>query len=111
MVPKQPIWTLGQPRSGNTWLCRLLGDALDSPIASGERFPSNADEGEERPGPFVIRMRHYKMVSTGFPNGQRLIHIIRDPRDMLVSVREYWKCPTWSEALIRLKDWQNDVRL
>lgn len=105
----QTIWTLGFRRSGNTWLCRLLGDALDSQIASGMEFPSNADEGFDRPGPFVIRMRHYRLIQTGFPNGQRLIHIIRDPRDVLVSVREYWKTD-WPGALERMKDWQSHVR-
>lgn len=31
------IWVVGYPKSGNTWLARLLGDALNSPVTS---YPS-----------------------------------------------------------------------
>ena len=106
---REIIYTLGSPRSGNTWLCRLLGDALNSPIQSGLRFPSNADEGFDRPGCFVIRMRHHRLIHNGFPHGARLIQIVRDPRDVLVSVKEYWKCQ-WSDALVRVGRWQEHNR-
>ena len=102
---RETIWVLGYPKSGNTWLCRLLGDVLDSPIAAGLRFPSNADEGFERPGPYVIRMRHHNLLKAPFPGDSRLVQIVRDPRDVLVSTKLYWQSKGWSEALARCENW------
>ena len=53
------ITVAGYPRSGNVWLCRLLGDALDVPvvgIAYGR--DSLAAEGQERPNPGYVRQAH-----------------------------------------------------
>ncbi len=107
---RETIWVLGYPKSGNTWLCRLLGDALDSPIDSGLRFPSNADEGYNRPGPYVIRMRHHNLLKAPFPGDNRLVQIVRDPRDVLVAAKNYWQSKGWDESLRRVENWQANNR-
>lgn len=91
---REPIWVCGFPRSGNTWLARLLGDVLDSPVSAGRKFPANADEGFDRPGPFVIRQQHNRPPVDG-----KVVSIIRDPRDITVSLMHYRELPSLEEAL------------
>lgn len=95
------IYIAGYPKSGSTWLTRLVADALDSP--AGQPFEGfNRDwvaEGKERPGPFVVRRGHfiiddegpaavYKNVSINSNEAvdHKFIFIIRDPRDIAVSL-------------------------
>lgn len=85
---RKTIWVQGFPRSGNTWLARLLGDALNSPVFSGDPrgFGANADEGFDRPGPFVIRQRHIRDQ----PYDGEIAYILRDPRDIAISRSLYF---------------------
>jgi len=100
------ILVVGFPKSGNTWLTRLLADALDWPVRGiGEARPL-AEQGEDREDGSLIRQLHLFPESHGnrYPvvasqhslnvdavNGQqRIVHIIRDPRDVAVSINHYW---------------------
>lgn len=103
------IIVVGFPKSGNTWLSRLLGDALDLPITGIEKAIPLAADQQERHGDGVIRQLHLVpsddvdekrypgFVSSPWTinpkqhNGQHVIHIIRDPRDVAVAVNEYWE--------------------
>jgi len=97
------ILVVGYPRSGNTYLARLLGDAFNSPVTGlGSAMPI-ATEGQERPGPYTVRQLHMK-ARRGLGQGRALVsayefdldhyageyiaHIYRDPRDIAVSA---WK--------------------
>jgi len=116
MTERQEIFVLGYPRSGNSWLCRLLGDVLNCPIESGQERPSNADEGQDRPGPFVIRLRHpdglfdppsdHRNVDQFV--GSVVAQIVRDPRDVMLSLKEYYQS-NWTDALIRMKNWPSAI--
>ena len=94
----------GFPKSGNTWLTRLLSDALDYPVTGIDNaVPLSADQ-QERHGKGLIRQLHLvprrngeaRFVASRYylnPNnhdGEKVIHIIRDPRDVTVSVNAYW---------------------
>lgn len=106
---RKTIWVCGFPRSGNTWLARLLGDVLDSPIQSGGVRAANADEGFDRPGAFVIRQQHIEPPVQG-----DAVSIIRDPRDVAVSNMYYWDLPNLEDAMRkrpRIRKWQDFVRL
>lgn len=111
------ILVVGFPKSGNTWLSRLLGDALDLPIEGIDKaIPLAADE-QERHGDGVIRQLHLvpsddvdERRYPGFVasqwtinprcyNGQHIIHILRDPRDVVVAVKEYWEVDTIDKAI------------
>jgi len=88
------ITIAGYPRSGNVWLCRLLGDALDVPVV-GITYgrDSLAAEGQERPNPGYVRQAHLWVgkghhLNTEVTDG--FITIVRDPRDVAVSVAKYW---------------------
>ena len=86
---KIPIYVIGYVKSGNTWCARLLGDALDSPIISGKDRPALADEGFARPGKYVIRQLH--LPHRKKPKDGKIVFVVRDPRDVAVSVMHYWQ--------------------
>lgn len=112
---REPIWVCGFPRSGNTWVARLLGDVLNSPVDAGRKYPANADEGFDRDGPFVITQQHVKPPIDG-----KVVSIIRDPRDIAVSLMHYRDLPSLEDAFEfsrqsprgkLMETWQEFVRL
>lgn len=113
--PKKTIIVVGYPKSGNTWLARLLGDALDSPVRGiAKSAEPLATEGHKRGGGFLVSQQHLepdetltenrfivgaKRVNPRAWNGEKIVHIIRDPRDICVSAQHYWKIKSLSEAI------------
>lgn len=106
----------GYPKSGNTWLSRLLGDILHCPVMGLKNAKPICAEGENRPGPHIVRQLHLKAgVATGpgkrrlsnpwwfyfggMSTGERVVHIIRDPRDVTISVHFYWQRDDLAETI------------
>lgn len=102
--PRKPIYVAGYPKSGTTWITRLLAQALDSP--SGASVPSEdrrepATEGRNRPGSFVVRKGHFVPYAgnglTAVSQAHRIdkaaeftaVFLIRDPRDVAISAAHY----------------------
>lgn len=110
------IYVAGYPRSGTTWLTRLLGDVLNCPTGGsipGDDYREPGAEGQGRPGAYVIRKGHFELVSEKGPAVPRshvlnyhqlttegVVFIQRDTRDVICSVKEYWDIST-IEATIR----------
>lgn len=105
---KQTIYVAGYPKSGTTYLTRLLGDVLNSP--TGGCMPSLdhteiATEGQDRPGDYIIRKGHFTLIKDDSPeivpyphklNYQRLtnekiVFLVRDPRDICISGAYHWR--------------------
>ena len=108
------IVVIGYPRSGNTWLSRLLGDLLDSPVGGLYNAKPLATEGGDRPGPFKVLQLHLKPVhemrESVLPSAWGLcvplwkgnppiVHVVRDPRDVVVSAWKYWNIKNLDDAL------------
>lgn len=128
---KRPFYVAGYPKSGTTWLTRLLGDALGCP--TGASLPRDdaeepAAEGKERPGPFVVRKGHFLLTDReGGPfvpsahrmtwrnwNGEPIVFIVRDPRDVAVSLLFYRRRGLLKDVVedmaggaFRLEPWQD----
>lgn len=115
--PDHNVIVVGFPKSGNTWLSRLLGDALNSPVTGIKDAKPLCEEGLNRPGKYVVRQLHLKPIAIKaggcegddpIPNaytfceqnwgGEKIIHIVRNPMDVCVSVKHYWDLPTVDDA-------------
>ena len=118
---RTPIYIAGFPKSGTTFTTRLIGDALNSPTGGsipGQDHKEPASEGHDRPGKYVIRKGHFKILD-GDPGtksavpraheiyipklsgGERVIFLVRDPRDICVSGSFYFNVP--------MKQYLNDL--
>lgn len=108
MDNKQTIYVAGYPKSGTTYLTRLLGDVLNSP--TGGCMPELdhteiATGGQDRPGDYIIRKGHYTLIKDDSPNivpyphklnwqrltNEKIVIIIRDPRDICISGAYHWQ--------------------
>lgn len=109
------IIVVGYVKSGNTWVSRLLGEVLNSPVTGwGVALPL-AKEGEGRNGHYIVRQLHLNpnYNAAKFPeficsewgaciprwNGEKIVHVIRDPRDICVSAYYYWNRDTIQETI------------
>lgn len=109
-MTRQTIYVSSYPKSGSTWCTRLLGDVLDSPTGGcmpEEDTKEIATEGQNRPGPYIIRKGHFVLIDndTGpvVPNphrlawkqltDERIVFLVRDPRDICVSGAWHWQKP------------------
>ena len=117
------IVVTGFPKSGSTWLARLLGELCQCPVTGVGSAHPIAEEGQDRESDNVVRQLHLKPTSiygTDRPPNvwesavdnawwfgeelwnkeeTRIIHIIRDPRDVAVSVYFYWQRDELWEAV------------
>lgn len=107
-MQRQTIYVSSFPKSGSTWLTRLLGDALNSPTGGcmpREDWREVATEGLDRPGPYIIRKGHFILIDDNgsgqvVPRPHRLawqrltnekiVFLIRDPRDICISGSWHW---------------------
>lgn len=90
----------GYPKSGNTWLTRLVAELLDAPVAGfwneneEDRYiPEIAIEGESRASFFSVFKSHheYNALIQSISEGDRIIYIVRDPRDVALSCARFFK--------------------
>lgn len=124
-LPEKQIIVVGYPRSGNTWLSRLLGDALNSPVTGWKNAKPLSEEGLDRTGEYTIRQLHLRPMydndckefmpsayRANIPawNGEKIIHIMRDPRDVAVSVYHYWDRPSIDDAVRVMLDGDHPLR-
>jgi len=121
-MSEQTIYVAGYPKSGTVFITRLLGDALDSPTGAYWNSRDGEDisaEGGGRKGKYVVRRGHFRLLNKSYPSltpvpaphklawraltGQRLVCIMRDPRDVATSAHFYYHQGQWAISKI-LKD-------
>ena len=101
---KLNVFVVGYPKSGTLWLARLLGDALNSPITTTtpEYVNGLPTEGAGRQGPCFVRHGHAlpdRHMELFYVAGDKIVYIVRDPRDVVVSSMFYWKYNTIRESV------------
>lgn len=108
------ILICGYPRSGNSWLARLLGDVLDSPVTGFNDVHPICEEGLDRTGDHVIGQLHLRPAAFPPERGTildsytlnlnnvgdfKMIHIVRDPRDITVSAKFFYDTKSITAAI------------
>ncbi len=92
------IFIASQPRSGTTWLNRMLGDALNSPLQAYKDETEPEYFGPSQTGNHIIRKYHFPV---GYAEiDAPVILIYRDPRDVAVSRMFYRNMTPSPQSLI-----------
>lgn len=101
---KELVIVVGVPKSGNTWLIRLVAEAMNSPIGSRKSKRPISAEGPNRTGNYYI-IHDHGYEKDGCDN--KVIYIYRDPRDVIVSMYFYWETRTMDDAIDKaFKRWK-----
>ncbi len=88
--PKE-IFVVSSPRSGNAFLTRMLGDALNSPLQAWNDTADSEYFGDGREGNYIIRKTHATVsqatwnVNSSENTYPKTVFLQRDPRDVIVS--------------------------
>ena len=89
------ILITGYPKSGNTWLTRLIAELLDSPVKGFYQQPKHnelAIEGQERQGNYVIYKGHQSFYQIK-NDIDTIVYCIRHVGDVIVSGANYFISP------------------
>lgn len=116
--PKQIVVVVGYPKSGNTLLSGLLGEALDCPVVGYKGALPIAIEGLDRTGWFRVTQLHLTPTDDEHPHAlvnawefatrayskERVVHIVRDARDIATSAKFYWDIESISKTIEIMRD-------
>lgn len=111
---KKRIIVCGYPKSGNTWLARLTAELVECPVKGFWCEPFNneiAVEGSNRESEFSCFKAHHSIDELEFTledygNGtEKIIYIIRDPRDVSISAMKYFWFPPRYPRIRRMFSW------
>ena len=88
------IIVIGYPKSGNTWITRLTAELVGCPV-EGYLYSDHhemAAEGSNRASNFKVFKSHHQFQELNLDDQQSsyLIYVIRDPRDISISGRNYF---------------------
>lgn len=97
---KKRVIVCGYPKSGNTWLSRLIADIIGCPVAGFWMNPWHneiAMEGNTRDSDYQCFKSHHcysqlmrSLDDYSFGN-EKIIYIVRDPRDVIISASNYYR--------------------
>jgi hypothetical protein len=86
----------GYPKSGNTWITRLVAELVGCPVSGFWREPNNKEiaiEGQDRVSDFRCFKSHHQLHELEVDinsNKRSILYVIRDPRDVTVSGAHYF---------------------
>ncbi len=94
------IIVVGYPKSGSTWITRLTAELIGCPVTGFWNAPSGIEmacEGRERTSEYRCYKAHHQLGQLNFdlPSVEnRIIYVIRDPRDVAISGGLYFRFDT-----------------
>ncbi len=88
------ILIVGYPKSGNTWLCRLVAELVDCPYHGFLGQPNAPDigiEGDDRVSRYAVFKGHQPFTKA-YKRARKasIIHMVRDVRDVVISGAPYF---------------------
>jgi hypothetical protein len=96
-MPKTKIIIVGYPKSGNTWITRLVAELIQCPVAGFWKTPPSyteiAVEGSNRKSEFECYKSHLSyqsLIKDSRQDKLKLIFVVRDPRDIAISGASYF---------------------
>lgn len=101
------IVVVGYPKSGNTWLTRLVAQIVGCPVEGflGRKSPDIANEGNYRQSEYRCFKSHHSidyLKSKGI-DLSKTIYIVRDPRDVCLSAARYFPISrlSWISTVVK----------
>ena len=96
MSDKKTIVVTGYPKSGNTWIARLVAELVGCPINGFWSHRKTDDRGIEeldRISDYCCYKSHdqYHECSSRINDITHLVYVVRDPRDIVISGAHYFK--------------------
>ena len=96
------VAVLGYPKSGNTWLTRMVAETLSCPAIGFWGRPKNRDismhEGNWS-SPYRVFKAHQTLSSIGKHLPDKIIYVMRDPRDVACSAAHYFSIARYREQV------------
>lgn len=102
MVDRTNIVVVGYPKSGNTWMSRLVAEVVRCPVRGFWGNAAHADvaiEGLDRQSPYDVFKAHHplqRLREIGVVHD--LIYVVRDPRDVACSGAHYFSAVRYNEV-------------
>jgi len=84
----------GYPKSGATWLARVTAELVGCPVEGFWKLPKSGEiarEGDDRMSDYrCYKAHHQKHEDEVFSRSNKIIYVVRDPRDIVVSGSNYF---------------------
>ena len=84
----------GYPKSGNTWITRLVAELIQCPVEGfwQSQHDEIASEGSDRNSPYACYKSHHQLYELESLEALpwKIIYVIRDPRDIVFSGMPYF---------------------
>lgn len=111
IIMKNRILICGYPKSGNTWVVRLVAELVNCPVAGFWCEPLHAEggvEGKSRDSSYSCFKAHHshgQLLQTleHYGNGtEKIIYVVRDPRDVVLSAAAFFQAPDRFQYLTQM---------